>query len=309
MREVSKCSFQEGLRDADNAYEHYFRKCRLKKECKWKGKCGYPKYKSRKKAIGHARFTGSIHVYSGTIQLPRLGLLRLKELDYLPISSKIGSATISEKAGRWYVSICVHEEQREPTKATGGVVGIDLGIKTLATLSDGRTFDNPKAVRKRITALKRASRRHSRKQKGSKNRTKAKQMLARMHQRIANVRKDALHKATSAIVARTKPNCERPSVIVLEDLHIQGMLKNRKLSRAIADVGLYEFKRQLTYKAAFAGVEVKGASRWYPSSKTCHCCGWVKEDLTLSDRVFVCEECGLVTDRDYNAACNLAQLA
>jgi len=309
MYEVSKCAFQEGLRDADDAFKHFFRKCRLKKEGKWKGKCGYPKFKSRKFAIGSARFTGRVHVYPDTIQLPRLVTLRLKEQDYLPMNMKIGSATISEKAGRWYVSICVHEEVKDPTRATGEAIGVDLGIKTLATLSTGETFDNPKALRKKINALKRASRKHSRKKKGSNNRKKAKQKLARVHGRIANVRKDALHKATSAIVARTKPDCDRPCVIVLEDLNVSAMLKNHQLARACADVGLYEFKRQILYKAAFAGVEVKLASRWYPSSKTCHACGWVKEDLTLKDRVFVCEDCGNVTDRDYNAARNVAALA
>ena len=309
MYEVSKCAFQEGLRDADDGFKHFFRKCKLKKEGKHKGKCGYPKFKSRKKAIGSTRFTGTMKVYPDAIQLPRLGMIRLKEHDYLPMNTKIGSATISENAGRWYVSICVHEEVKEPTRATGQAIGIDLGIKTLATLSTGETFDNPKALRKKINALKRASRKHSRKKKGSKNRRKAKQKLACVHVRIANVRKDALHKATGAIVARTKPDCERPSVIVLEDLNVSGILKNHKLARACADVGLYEFKRQVMYKAAFAGVEVKLASRWYPSSKTCHSCGWVKEDLTLKDRVFVCEECGNVTERDYNAARNLAALA
>ena len=248
-------------------------------------------------------------MYPDAIQLPRLGTLRLKEHDYLPMDTKIGSATISEHAGRWYVSMCVHAEMPEPTKATGQAIGVDLGIKTLATLSTGETFDNPKALRKKINALKRASRKHSRKKKGSNNRRKAKQKLARVHVRIANVRKDALHKATSAIVERTKPDYERPCVIVLEDLNVSGMLKNHKLARAYADVGLYEFKRQVMYKAAFAGVEVKLASRWYPSSKTCHLCGWKEEDLTLKDRVFVCEECGNVTDRDYNATCNLASLA
>lgn len=297
------------MRDADDAFKHFFRKCKLKRGGKHKGKCGYPKYKSRKKQIGSARFTGSIHVSPDTIQLPRLGMIRLKERDYLPVNEKIGSSTISEHAGRWYVSICVHEEQKEPTHATGEAIGVDLGIKTLATLSTGETFDNPKALRKKRTALKRASRKHSRQKKGSNNRRKAKQKLARVHVRIANVRKDTLHKTTSAIVARTKPDCERPSVIVLEDLNVSGMLKNHKLARACADVGMGEFKRQILYKAAFAGVEVKLASRWYPSSKTCYCCGWVKEDLTLSDRVFVCKDCGNITDRDYNAAMNLAALA
>src|SRR5262249_33691488 len=157
--------------------------------------------------------------------------------------------------------------------------------------------------------LRRTSRRHSRKKKGSQNRKKAQRNLARMHARIAHVRQDALHKATSAIVARTKPDEQRPRVIVLEDLNISGMLKNRRMSRAVADVGMYEFKRQITYKAAFAGIEVKFVSRWYPSSKTCSACGWYHKDLTLADRVFCCEQCGIVLDRDENAAYNLAASA
>jgi putative transposase len=304
--EVSKCSFQEGLRDLDDGFKHFFRKCQLKKEGKWKGKCGYPRFKSRKKELGSARFTGAIHVYPDAIQLPRLGLLKLKEREYLPMNTKIGSATISEKAGRWYVSICVHAEQKEPECATGPVIGVDLGIKMLATVSDGRTIDNPKALRKNLKKLKRLGRQHSHKVKGSNNRKKAQRKLAKMHVRIANIRKETLHKATSSIVAKTKPSEQRPSVIVLEDLNVSGMLKNRKLSRAIADVGLYEFRRQLTYKAARVGCEVKIVSRWFPSSKTCSSCGTVKESLDLSERVFVCEDCGYVADRDYNAAKTLA---
>jgi len=306
MYELSKCAAQEAFRDLDSAFKHFFRKVALKKQGKWKGKCGYPKFKSKKKAIGGARFTGSIHVYADAIQLPRLGLLRLKEHDYLPMNAHVGSATISEKAGRWYISICVHEEQTEPTQATGEVIGVDLGIKTLATCSDGCTFDNPKALRKNLNKLKRTSRRPSRKQKGSQNRKEAKTRLARMHVRIANVRKDALHKATSAIVAKAKPDSERPAVIVLEDLHVSGMLKNHRLSRAIADVGMYEFRRQIEYKARAAGEQVKLVSRWYPSSKTCSECGWIHEDLPLAERVFVCQQCGVVLDRDENAAFNLA---
>ena len=248
-------------------------------------------------------------MYDDTIHLPRLGLLRLKERGYLPMNAKVGSATISEHAGRWYVSVCFHREHEETTPATGEPIGVDLGIKTLAVLSDGRTFENPKALRKNINALKRASRAHSRKTKGSKNRKKAKPRLARRHARIATIRQDALHKATSAIIARTKPDDERPATVVLEDLNIQGMLKNRKLSRAIADVGMYELRRQIEYKARDAGVSVIFASQWEPSSKTCHTCGWKDEQLTLADRVFVCHDCGNVTDRDYNAVCNLAKLA
>ena len=304
--EVSKCAMQEALRDLDNAFKHFFRKVALKKQGKHKGKCGYPKFKSKKKAIGGARFTGAIHVYPDAIQLPRMGLLRLKEHNYLPMNAKIGSATISEKAGRWYVSICVHEERTSPVAATGPIIGVDLGIKTLATCSDGRTFDNPKALRSRLNALKRASRAHSRKKKGSQNRRRAQRRLARVHARISNIRRDALHKATSAIVAKTKPDSQRPRVIVLEDLHVSGMLKNRRLSRAIADVGLYEFRRQIEYKAAFTGTAVQTVSRWFPSSKTCPGCGTVKEELSLSERTFVCEDCGHTMDRDLNAARVLA---
>ncbi|GHO50807.1 RNA-guided endonuclease InsQ/TnpB family protein [Ktedonospora formicarum] len=309
MYQVSKCAFQEGLRDLDTAFKHFFRKCRLKKAGTWKGKCGYPCFKSRKKAIGGARFTGSIRVSPDAIQLPRLGLLRLKEHNYLPMNITVKSATLSEKAGRWYVSLAVPSEQDDPAPATGPVIGVDLGIKTLAVTSDGRAFANPKALRKKIAALRRASRRHSRTHKGSHNRKKAAQRLRKLHARIAHVRQDALQKVTSTLVARTKPESERPACIVLEDLNISGMLKNRTLSRAIADVGMYEFRRQIEYKAASVGVRVVIVSRWEPSSKTCSCCGTVRETLGLNERVFVCEDCGYVADRDSNAAKNLARLA
>ncbi len=129
MYEVSKCAPQEALIDLDHAFTHFFRKVNLKKQGKWRGKCGYPKFKSRKKGIGGFRLTGAIHVFEKSIQLPRLGTLRLKEKLYFPRKAKIGSATITEQAGRWYVSICVHEEPAEPEPATGPVIGVDLGVK------------------------------------------------------------------------------------------------------------------------------------------------------------------------------------
>src|SRR5262249_32013193 len=149
-----------------------------------------------------------------------------------------------------------------------------------------------------LKKLRRLSRRHSRKQKGSKNRQKAAHKLARLHAHIANIRHDVTHKATSMITAKTKTDHERPCCIVMEDLNVSGMLKNRKLARAIADMGFYEFKRQLEYKARFAGSLVYTVSQWEPSSKTCSWCGWRDCDLQLSDRVFHCEECGYVADRD-----------
>jgi putative transposase len=197
----------------------------------------------------------------------------------------------------------------EPPLALGHTVGVDLGIKTLATLSDASTIENPKALSSNLKKLKRLSRWHSRKQKGSKNRAKARRALACLHAHIAHIRVDTLHKATSWITAKTKPDQERPTCIVIEDLNVSGMLKNRKLARAIADVGFSEFRRQLEYKAKFAGSLVYTVSQWEPSSKTCSCCVWVDEHLTLSDRVFHCKECGYMADRDVNAAINLALAA
>jgi len=310
MYDVSKCAPQEALRDLEQAFKHFFRKVALKKEGKWKEKCGYLKFKSKKRGIGSFRLTGALHIFERAVQLPRLGKLRLKETGYIPTSGvKILYATVPEQAGRWFVSVQLEEEQTGPTLATGTAIGVDLGIKTLATLSDGSVIENPKALRSNLKKLKRLSRRHSRKQKGSRNRRKTTRKLARLHARIATIRSDALHKATSMIGAKTKPDQERPSVIVIEDLNVSGMLKNRKLSRAIADVGFAEFRRQITYKAKQAGSLIHVVSRWEPSSKRCSCCGWIDQDQTLNDRVFVCHECGYVADRDYNAARNLAALA
>ena len=300
LYQVSKCAPQESLRDLEKAFKNFWKRCHLKKQGKWRGKLGFPRFKSKKRGIGSFRLTGAIHVTETWVQLPRLGKLRLKEHGYLPTwGVKVLSATVSEQAGCWFISIQVQEEHPEPTASTGPIIGIDLGIKSLAVLSTGEVIENPKALRKNLKKLKRLSRDHSRKVKGSKNRQKATRTLARLHAHIANIRKDTLHKATSHMVAKTKSPEERPLCIVIEDLNVSGMLKNRRLSRAIADVGLFEFRRQLTYKAHQAGCRVLVVSRWEPSSKTCSACGWLKEDLTLADRVFVCEDCGNVMDRDY----------
>jgi putative transposase len=301
MYEVSKCAMQEALRDLDAAYKHAYSRL---KEGKRGKKVGWPRFKKRSKAIGGFRLTGHIHIFSDHIQLPRLGLLKLKEDDYLPVGAKVAQATVTEKAGRWYVSVQLEQECGKSATGDGLAIGIDLGIKALATCSDGSVYENPKALRSSLKRLQRASRHHSRKAKGSKKRAKAKQQLAKLHAHLANIRKDALHQATTAIV--TKATSQRARALIIEDLNVAGMLKNKHLSRAIADVGLYEFRRQLTYKAEAVGLSVKIVSRWYPSSKTCSCCGWIDEAQTLADRTFVCQQCGVVLDRDFNAACNLA---
>ena len=180
--------------------------------------------------------------------------------------------------------------------------GVDLGVKALATLSDGTTIEGPKALRRNLKMLRRRSRAHSRKVKGSANRRKSAARLARLHARIANVRQDALHKATTRIV-------EQFDVIGIEDLNVRGMMANGKLSRAVADVGMFEFRRQIEYKAAMQGARVVVANQWYPSSKTCSDCGCIHSSLTLSDREWVCDDCGVIHDRDHNAAINLKNMA
>lgn len=292
MYEVSKCSPQEALRNCDTAFTNFFRRCKQKK----KGKKGFPKFKSKKNGLGGFRLTGTIRVSDTHIQLPRLGKLKLKETGYLPTEAKILSASVSERAGRWFVSIQVEEEIHPPTK-TKNEVGVDLGIKTLATVSDGELFDNPKVLRSRLERLQRLSRRLSRKVKGSKNRKKAARKLAKLHYRIACIRRDTIHKITTHLT-KTK------SKVVIEDLNVSGMMKNRKLSRAIADLGLFEFRRQLEYKGKWHGCEIVVADRFFPSSKQCSSCGRLKNNLELADRVYECG-CGLNIDRDMNAAINL----
>jgi IS605 OrfB family transposase len=303
MYEVSKCAPQEALRNLDTAFAHCFRRATLTQRGTLRGKAGYPTRKSKKRGLGGFRLTGAIVVFPGVIQLPRLGRLRLKERGYLPTAANILSATVREQAGHWYVSVLVEQEYVVP-RNHGPVVGVDLGIKALATLSDGAVEPNPCHVKHRLRKIKCCQRAVSRKPTGSHNRRKAAQRLGRLHRTVANQRANTLHQFTSRL-AKTK------SVVVIEDLNVAGMLKNHHLAQAIGDVGFGEFRRQLAYKAAWFGCRVVVASRWEPSSKTCSGCGWVDEDLALSDRVFHCQNpgCGLVMDRDLNAAINLAQLA
>jgi putative transposase len=302
MYEVSKCAPQEALRDLDRAYANFFRKAKLKKQGKYKGKLGFPKFKKKSKAIGSFRLTGSIKVFSGDVQLPRIGRVRLHEHGYLPTDTKVLSATVSEQAGRWYVSIQVEEEQEKPPVTSTSAIGVDLGIKTLATCSDGTTFENPRALKHALKKLKRVERAKSRRKKGSKNRAKARTAIAKTHARIAHIRKDAAHKLTSDLV-------KNHALVAIEDLCVAGMLKNHCLAQAVSDSDFGEIRRQLEYKAAWYGTHIVVIDRFSPSSKTCSGCGYVKPELRLSERTFVCEECGNVLDRDLNAAINIKNVA
>jgi putative transposase len=298
MYEVSKCAMQEALRDLDNAYKHFFRRLALKKEGKLKGKVGFPVFKKKSKGIGSFRLTGSIHVFPDAVQLPRLGRLRLHEQGYLPTDAKVLSATVSEEAGRWYVSVQVEEEQQKPETTATSAIGVDLGMKTLAMLSDGTTFENPRALKHAQKKLRRLERQKSRRTKGSKNRKKTCRKLAKQHARVAHIRRDATHKLTTHL-------CKNHALVAIEDLHVSGMLKNHKLAQAVSDSNFAEIRRQLIYKAERYGSCLVVIDRFYPSSKTCSACGYVKRELGLHERTFVCEACGMVIDRDHNAALNL----
>lgn len=181
-------------------------------------------------------------------------------------------------------------------------------VKELAVVSDGQRFENPKPLRKAQVKLGRLQRELSRRKKGGQNREKTQRKIAQAHQRIANIRRDTLHKATSTIVAKTKPDSERPSVVVIEDLNVAGMVKNHCLAQAISDVGFAELRRQLEYKSVWCGSELMVAGRFFPSSRLCRRCGCINSELKLSDREWTCD-CGTIHDRDLNAAINLKNLA
>ena len=297
MYESSKWSPQNALRDCDQAFENFFTRCKKKV----KGSKGFPKFKSKKNPKQSFRLEAPIRAESNQIKLPKIGWLKLFEKDYIPTDHKILSATVSKRAGKWFVSVNTESPDKPITVAKNDVIGVDLGIKSLATCSDGTVYTNPKALKSNLERLKRKQRQFSKKQKGSKNKAKAKLKLAKIHYQISNIRKDCLHKVTSKIVHESQ-------VIVLEDLNVKGMMSNRCLAKAISDVGMGEFRRQIVYKAKWYGRTVCFADRFYPSSKLCSGCGSKKENLSLSDRIYECKVCNLSIDRDFNASLNLKQI-
>ena len=213
--------------------------------------------------------------------------------------AKVKRMTISQRAGRWYASLTVEREDKPVKRAPkGGAVGVDLGVKTLATLSDGTVIENHRHLKKSERKLKRAQQALSRKAKGSNRRAKAKAKVSRLHDRVANRRQDGLHKLTTRLTRKY-------SDISIEDLHVAGMVKNHHLAKSIMDAAFGEFRRQLEYKTTRTGARLHVVDRWYRSSKTCSGCGSVKAKLSLSERTYRCDSCGLVLDRDLNAAINI----
>jgi len=299
IRETAYCTTEQAFRNLDMAYKNFFRRVKQGKEEK-----GFPHFKSRKQGIGSFIMRGSIHIEDSQIRLPRIGWVRLKERSYLPTNGvKVLSVNVSERAGCWLASVQAEMDVPDPEPGRGEPLGVDFGLKTLAVCSDGTAFQRIKPlIQQEEDKLKRLQREFSRRKKGSKNREKTKHKIAKCHAKIANIRKHALHNVSYHVTAKTKP-----STVVVEDLHVKGMLANHRLAKAISDASFGELRRQIGYKGQWYGVDVVTAGRFYPSSKTCSGCG-TKKPLTLADRVYICEECGLVIDRDLNAALNLASL-
>jgi putative transposase len=233
------------------------------------------------------------------VKLPVIGKVRMRES--LRFAGKIMSARVVEECGQWFICVSIDVGEISKPRTGDGVVGVDLGIKTLATLSTGEKIENPRPLRKAQERLRRANRKLSRRVKGSNNRKKQAKVVARIHRRIRNIRHDGLHKLTSRL-------CRENQTIVIENLNVAGMVKNHRLAQAISDVGFGLFPTMLNYKSVLYGNRLIVADRFYPSSKKCSICGRVKARLSLGERIFQCE-CGNVIDRDDNAARNLRILA
>lgn len=265
---------------------------------------GFPKFKSKDKAAPRFAYTtgafGLIHGDPKALHLPKVGRVHCMENVTERVNGvRVLRMTVSRRAGRWYASLTVEREEPAVREAPrGGAVGVDLGIKTLATLSDGTVIENPRCLAASERRLKQAQKALSRKTMGSNRRAKARAKVARIHAHVANQRLDAIHKATTWLA-------ETYSEISIEDLNVAGMARNHHLAKAVSDASFGEFRRQLEYKTARTGAALHVVDRWYPSSKTCSKCGRVKAKLSLAERVYKCDGCGLVMDRDLNAAINI----
>jgi len=293
--EVTKYACQQPFIQLNEAYNRFF-----------KGLAKKPKFKKKNRSQD-SFYIGSdqIKVKGKKVHIPNLGWVRMRE--EIRFIGKISNATISKIADRWFISFAIKPSISYLPCKNQASVGIDLGIKHFAVLSNGSFIDNPKPLSKKLKRLRRLSKQLSRKQhprkkgdttKVSNNFKKHSLKLAKLHSKIANIRKDFLHKFTTYLTDNFK-------YISIETLNVKGMMSNGKLSRAISDIGMYEFKRQLKYKAELKGNVILENDKWFASSKTCPNCGNIKKDLTLKDRVYECEVCGLRADRDYVASINL----
>lgn len=286
--EVTKYASQQPFIHLQRAFQGFFAK-----------KAKYPKYK--KKGIHDSFYIGGdqVQIVEKQVKIPTLGWVRLKE--FLRFEGKITGVTISRKANYWFISVSVETSLLPAACENQAAIGVDLGVKTLATLSNGQTFPSNNPLKKKLKRLGRYQRRLSRAVKGSKNRIKVKNRIAKLHYQIACSRSDAVHKLTTTLTTHYRH-------IVIEDLDVSTMVSNKRLARAILDGGFYEFRRQITYKAELRNNKIYIADKWYASSKKCSSCGNHKEVISLSEREYACDRCGSQIDRDLNAAKCLVQL-
>lgn len=284
--ECSKSTPQQALMALREAWKRCFNKT-----------AGVPQFKKKGKRDSFT-LEGTVKILGNNkIQVPCIGVL--KTYERLP-QIKPKSVTISRQADRWFISFRFEVETQ--ISEHNDVVGVDLGVKNLATLSTGEVIVGAKSYKKYEAKLSRMQWLHRQKIIGSANWKKAQMQIARLHRKIANIRKDTLHKLTTLLA-------KNHGIVVIEDLNVSGMFANQRLSKAIADMSFFEFRRQLTYKCELYGSKLVVVDRWFPSSKTCSNCGAKKETLTLNERVFECGHCGFVLERDLNAAINLFKIA
>lgn len=306
-QENSKEAYSSGLEGLAKALENWSdsRKGRRKGR-----RMGFPRFRKKGRGRESVGFTtGAIRVDDKShVVLPKIGRVRTHEpttalLERIETKkARILRATVSREGGRWFVSFtCEVEREPKAPRLPGAAVGLDVGLRHLAVLSTGEQVPNPRPLKKALRKLARLNRELARRKPESKNREETRWRLARAHARVANIRRDALHKLTTRLACRY-------GTVVVEELNLAGMLRNRRLARAVADASLAEIRRQLAYKTVWYGSHLLKAERFYPSSKRCSRCGAVKEKLPLWVRTFRCDACGLVLDRDHNAALNLAAL-
>lgn len=306
-QENSKEAYSSGLEGLAKALENWSdsRKGRRKGR-----RMGFPRFRKKGRGRESVGFTtGAIRVDDKShVVLPKIGRVRTHEpttalLERIETKkARILRATVSREGGRWFVGFtCEVEREPKAPRLPGAAVGLDVGLRHLAVLSTGEQVPNPRPLKKALRKLARLNRELARRKPESKNREETRWRLARAHARVANIRRDALHKLTTRLACRY-------GTVVVEELNLAGMLRNRRLARAVADASLAEIRRQLAYKTVWYGSHLLKAERFYPSSKRCSRCGAVKEKLPLWVRTFRCDACGLVLDRDHNAALNLAAL-